>query len=53
VAGFPNVPVRFTGTLAANGTVTGQYRMGQDTAPTGLPNGSITYNISGAAVTPP
>jgi hypothetical protein len=53
VAGFPNVPVRFTGTLAADGTITGQYRMGQDTVPTGLPNGSITYNISGTAVTPP
>jgi hypothetical protein len=52
VAGFPNVPVKFTGTLAQDGTLTGQYQMGQDTAPTGLPNGSITYNVSGAQVAP-
>lgn len=53
VAGFPNVPVKFTGTLAQDGTLTGQYQMGQDTAPTGLPNGSITYNVSGVQVAPP
>jgi len=44
VAGRPNVPVTFTGTLS-NGRLVGKYRMGQDTAPTGLPNGSITYDV--------
>jgi len=44
VAGRPNVPVTFTGTLS-NGRLVGKYKMGQDTAPTGLPNGSITYDI--------
>jgi hypothetical protein len=50
VAGFPNVPVQLTGTLTAAGALTGgQYRMGQDTPPTGLPNGSITYAITAPA----
>jgi len=52
VAGFPNVPVLMTGTLAANGTLTAQLRLGQDTPPTGLPNGSITYNVSGTRASP-
>jgi hypothetical protein len=47
VAGFPNVPVAFTGALNADGTISGTLQMGSDTAPTGLPNGSITYTIEG------
>jgi hypothetical protein len=47
VAGFSNVPARFTGKIAADGSVSGDYRLGQDTAPTGLPGGSITYRITG------
>lgn len=53
VAGFPNVPVTFTGVLNANGTISGELRMGQDTPPTGLPNGSIVYQIDGMPVAPP
>ncbi len=55
VAGFPNVPVTFTGTLSEDGaTVSGILQMGQDTAPTGLPNGAIRYTVEGmrVAVTP-
>ncbi len=52
VAGFPNVPVTFTGTLSESGALSGQYRMGQDTAPTGLPGGSIVYTITGVPVMP-
>jgi hypothetical protein len=53
VAGFPNVPVKFTGKLNPDGSITGDYQMGQDTPPTGLPNGSITYTITGPQVAPP
>lgn len=52
VAGFPNVPVTFTGTLSADGTtVSGILQMGQDAAPTGLPNGAIRYSIEGTRAT--
>lgn len=53
VAGFPNVPVRFTGRLNADGSVTGDYEMGQNTAPTGLPGGSIVYSVDAAQTAPP
>ncbi len=52
VANFPNVPVQFTGTLNADGSLTGQLRFGQDVAPTGLPNGSITYTVTGTRAAP-
>jgi hypothetical protein len=48
VAGWPNTPVVLTGTLSGANVLSGTYRMGQDTAPTGLPGGAITYTISGA-----
>jgi hypothetical protein len=47
VAGFANVPVRLTGTMSSSGAITnGRYEMGQNTAPTGLPGGSIIYSFS-------
>ncbi len=52
VAGFPNVPVTFTGSMDANGNITGDYQMGQVAAPTGLPNGPIIYTLTGT-VQPP
>jgi hypothetical protein len=50
VAGFPNVPVTFTGSLNADGSISGTLQMGSDTPPTGLPNGAITYTIEGMPV---
>lgn len=50
VAGFSNVPVRMTGTLSGTGAFSNiQYEMGQNTAPTGLPGGSIVYSMSAPA----
>jgi hypothetical protein len=49
VAGYPNVSVTFTGWLK-NGTLIGDYQMGKDTAPTGLPGGSITFGVSAVRV---
>jgi len=48
VAGWPSTPVVLTGTLSDANVLGGSYRMGQDTAPTGLPGGVITYTISAA-----
>ncbi|HYV97825.1 MAG TPA: hypothetical protein VE967_10245, partial [Gemmatimonadaceae bacterium] len=54
-AGFSNVPVLMTGNMSNtnvftnNGTTGGaKYRVGQPTAPTGLPNGPITYTLTGS-----
>jgi hypothetical protein len=54
-AGFSNVPVLMTGNMSnanvftLNGTTGGaKYRVGQPTAPTGLPNGPITYTLTGS-----
>jgi hypothetical protein len=54
-AGFSNVPALLTGNLSntnvftTNGTTGGaKYRLGQPTAPTGLPNGPITYTLTGS-----
>jgi len=52
VAGYQNVPVSFTGAFAANGALTGEIVVGQDTQPTGLPGGSITYTVTGSRVAP-
>jgi hypothetical protein len=50
VAGFANVPVRLTGTMSSSGAISnGRYEMGQNTAPTGLPGGSIIYSFSTVA----
>jgi hypothetical protein len=47
VVGFPNVAIVFTGTISTSGALNGEMKIGSDTAPTGLPNGSITYTITG------
>lgn len=50
VAGFPNVPVTLTGTMTNAGALTNvQYQMGQNTPPTGLPNGPIIFSITADA----
>jgi hypothetical protein len=46
VAGFANVPVKFTGTVTAAGALSGTIQIGQSTPPTGLPNGPVTYNLT-------
>jgi hypothetical protein len=48
VVGYPNVPIVFTGTLSAAGALNGEMKIGSDSAPTGLPNGSITYTVTGS-----
>jgi hypothetical protein len=52
VAGRPNVPVRFTGQLLPDKSISASYQMGQSTAPTGLPNGPIVYGLTGSPRTP-
>jgi hypothetical protein len=54
-AGIPNVPVLMTGNMSntnvftLNGTTGGaNYRIGQPTPPTGLPNGPITFTLIGS-----
>jgi hypothetical protein len=54
-AGIPNVPVLMTGNMSNtnvftnNGTSGGaKYRIGQPTPPTGLPNGPITFTLTGS-----
>jgi hypothetical protein len=50
VAGYANVPAGFTGSLSASRVLTnGEYRLGQTAPPTGLPNGPITYRLTGTA----
>jgi len=47
-AGFTDVPFLLTGNVNwSAGTLSGELRIGQETAPTGLPNGPITYSIVG------
>ena len=46
VAGFPNVPAKVVGTIAADGSITGTIQLGQSTPPTGLPNGPVTYTLT-------
>jgi hypothetical protein len=50
VVGYSNVPLTFTGTLSATGQLNGELVIGSDTPPHGLPNGSITYTITGTRV---
>lgn len=52
VAGFTNVAALLTGTLTDTGALQlGSYKMGSDTAPFSLPNGSITYRVTGTPTT--
>jgi hypothetical protein len=50
-AGFSNVPFTLTAVLDwTAGTLSGELEVGQETAPTGLPNGPITYSFAGVRV---
>jgi hypothetical protein len=51
-AGYPNVPVTFTGAITTAGVLNAELVLGSDTPPTGLPGGSITYTVTGMRLLP-
>lgn len=49
IAGYTNVAARMTGSLSTSRQITnGTFRLGQTTAPTGLPSGPIDFTLTGA-----